>query len=255
MNHSIESALDAPYTEDNTTPPLTDNAMRPSPRLDPVRRAMLSSLAKWMLLLAGLLLVGFLVGISRQQNSIGEGAGVSYYLAEHFISVLLATLVAMGLPLILLPRVFWQSEDLTDAARKWMITGIVTATLFYGSILLTRQYAREQIYRNVSIGVVKEITDFSIGHPQAPAKTPVDVLKEFADYNVNHLPRMDGQTGHAHASLLPSCAPFSGSSASHSFRNAITLPSARGDASFGRRSCKYLCLVCRSLVLWAVCEL
>lgn len=186
MNHSIEPALDAPYAEDDTTPPLTDNAMRPSPRLDPVRRAMLSSLAKWMLLLAGLLLFGFLVGISRQQNSIGEGAGVSYYLAEHFISVLLATLVAMGLPLILLPRVFWQSEDLTDAARKWMITGIVTATLFYGSILFTRQYAREQIYRNVSSGVLKEIANSRLRNPNASAKTPVDVLKGFAGYNRNH---------------------------------------------------------------------
>lgn len=124
---------------------MSEGGMRPSPRLDYRKREALSSLAKWSLLIAGLLLFSFWAGVSRQQHKTLEGVDAPYYFVEHFLSVLLATLPAMAMPRFLFPRLRNRDEDPVSLLRNWMVAGFATAALFYASLSPLRNYAESQM--------------------------------------------------------------------------------------------------------------
>lgn len=117
---------------------------RPSPALDPVRRAQISRAAKWGVLLAVLLAIAWLPAALNRAYIANGGvtdAGEPLNRAGFFIALVTAAatfsaVIAVGLPRLLLPRAFGRWHEAVEAMRDWVVVGVLTGVLYYLFILV-----------------------------------------------------------------------------------------------------------------------
>ncbi|GAB4452086.1 MAG: hypothetical protein OHK0029_02410 [Armatimonadaceae bacterium] len=117
-------------------------SQRPSPALDPIARGNVARIAKWGLL-AGILfavlwLAAALFSQRIAQAAVEQGVDVfraqspSYFLALALAVTTLGTVVATGLPRLVLSNVFGKWTDASEAFRDWLVVALLNGLLFAG---------------------------------------------------------------------------------------------------------------------------
>ncbi len=125
-----ETPLDQPTS--NSSGALSGRRQVRGPALDPVVRLRVSSLAKWALI-AGLL--SLIVWLPPQLRLRDRDL---YFLTCAVGATILAATVGTGFPRTLLPRVFGQWHDATEAFRDWIVVGLCTGLLYGPGVALLR---------------------------------------------------------------------------------------------------------------------
>ena len=108
---------------------------RPSPALDPIRRARISRAAKWGALLAVLLTVAWLPAYLGSANpDLLRGEPVNrdgFFLALVTAAAVFAAVIATGIPRLLLPAAFGRWHEAVEALRDWLVVGVLTGVLYF----------------------------------------------------------------------------------------------------------------------------
>ena len=127
---------------DDRIPAATRRA-RPSPQLDPMARARISGLAKWIILAAVMLFVAWLPA-KLFDASLASGANQAnldrstYYLAAVMAAATFASVFATGIPRIFFPRIFGKWHEAVEAGRDWVFVGVITGGLYWVGIALAK---------------------------------------------------------------------------------------------------------------------
>ena len=123
-------------------PPLR-RRQRPSPAYDPLLRARLSSGAKWLMVVGALLFVAWFP-TNLYRNPLTEATDLVwldpslYSLAVVMVAAILATVAATGIPRILLPGIFGRWHEAVEAARDWIVVGVITGALYWLTVVAAR---------------------------------------------------------------------------------------------------------------------
>jgi hypothetical protein len=107
---------------------------RPSPTLDPIARARVSRTAKWVMLAGILLLVAWLPAIIGKAARVGGADAGAVNIAAIMAATIYGTVIATGLPRLLIPNLFGKWHEPVEALRDWIIVGVSTGILYVAFI-------------------------------------------------------------------------------------------------------------------------
>ena len=122
--------------------PTASRRKRPSPAYDPMLRTQISRTAKWLMLVGVLLFVAWIPSVlyispERQAEMADPNSGALSFdpffhdLALIAAASIFATVIATGLPRLVLPRLFGRWGEPAEALRDWLIVGVVTGLIYF----------------------------------------------------------------------------------------------------------------------------
>jgi hypothetical protein len=122
-------------------------SQRPSPALDPIARGNVGRLAKWGLLVGVLFAILWLASALFSPRALAENRPQSdgYFLGIVVAATIFASVIATGLPRILLPGIFGRWADASEAFRDWLVVGLINGGIYGVLIALTKAMRPEWI--------------------------------------------------------------------------------------------------------------
>lgn len=119
--------------------PAFSGEVRPPIWLDPIAREQLSQITKWALLGGLVLGLWTIAATYHSQNLAGVAQDDSpqqhmYYRLLAVSVAVICTALGTGLPRTILPGLFGHWNDAVEAARDWILAGILTGVLYLGVV-------------------------------------------------------------------------------------------------------------------------